>query len=122
MTPTVLPAAAGRPFPTRERCEIRELLNDPADPAASLAEARVAPGAVTELHALPVDERYIVLRGEGRIELGGRWSHIRAGDAALIPAGTPQRIENTGAEELLFLCLCTPRFTPEAYRPLEESP
>ncbi len=122
MTPTLLPSAAGDPFPTRERCEIRELLNAPVDPAASLAEARVAPGATTELHVLPVDERYIVLRGEGRIELGGRWSRIRAGDAALIPAGTPQRIENVGAEDLVFLCLCTPRFTPEAYRPLEESP
>jgi len=121
-SPLVLPGAAGAPFATRERCTIRELLNDPADPASSLAEATVAPGAVTERHALDVDERYVILRGTGRLELDGEGRDLRPGDAALIPAGCAQRIANTGAEDLVFLCLCTPRFTPAGYTPLEESP
>ena len=114
--------AASAPFETRERCVITELLNDPRDPAASLAEARVPPGVTTELHALDVDERYVLTAGQGRLELDGVAHDLRAGDAALIPAGTAQRIANTGAEALVFLCLCTPRFRPEGYRPLEDEP
>jgi mannose-6-phosphate isomerase-like protein (cupin superfamily) len=37
----------------------------------------------------------------------------------LIPAACPQRITNTGAGDLVFLAICTPRFTYEAYEELE---
>jgi hypothetical protein len=37
----------------------------------------------------------------------------------LIPPDAPQRIANTGAGDLEFHCLCTPRFRPEAYVDLE---
>ena len=59
---------------------------------------------------------------EGSGELDGESHDLRPGDAALIPAGAAQRIENTGPGDLVFLCLCTPRFVPEGYRPLEETP
>jgi mannose-6-phosphate isomerase-like protein (cupin superfamily) len=121
MIPAVRPSAVSEPFQTRERCAIRELLNDPSDPAASLAEATVPSGVITERHALSVSERYVITSGEGRVELDGDWTPVKAGDAVLIPAGTPQRIENTGGAPLVFLCLCTPRFTPEAYESLEET-
>ena len=39
--------------------------------------------------------------------------------AVWIPAGVPQRISNTGEGDLVFHCLCTPRFRQEAYRDLE---
>ncbi len=119
MRPAHLPDAASEPFETRERCVITELLNAPESPAASLAEARVAPGVTTESHSLGVDEVYVITKGEGRMELDGRRFVVRAGDAVTIPAGAVQRIENTGAGDLVFLCLCTPRFTPDTYRPLE---
>jgi len=114
-----LPRAASKPFETRERCVITELLNSAESPAASLAEARVRPGVVTEGHALGVDEAYVITQGEGCMELDGRRFAVQAGDAVTIPAGVAQRIENTGAGDLVFLCLCTPRFTPDTYRPLE---
>jgi mannose-6-phosphate isomerase-like protein (cupin superfamily) len=119
MRPCHIPDAASEPFETRERCVITELLNTPESPAASLAEARVAPGVITESHALGVDEVYVITQGEGRMELEDRRFAVKAGDAVTIPAGAAQRIENTGAEDLVFLCLCTPRFTPDTYRPLE---
>ena len=107
-------------FPTGERCAITELLNDPACPGVSLALARVPPGTTTRLHALRgIEERYVVIRGEGRVEVGGVVAAVRAGDRVLIPAGVPQRIANTGAEDLAFHCVCTPRFVPEAYLDLE---
>lgn len=117
-----LPSAASAPFPTRERCTITELFNSPEGPAASLAEARVAPGVITERHALSVDEVYVITAGTGRMDLAGRRFPVAPGDAVTIPAGVSQRIENTGETDLVFLCLCTPRFTPDAYHPLDGEP
>ena len=119
MKTAVLKSAARPPDETGERCSIRELLNDPASLGASLAETRVDPGVITQLHALDVDERYVITSGCGRVELDGAWTEVAAGDAVLIPAGCAQRIENPGPETLDFFCLCTPRFTAAAYRSLE---
>lgn len=106
---------------TRERCFIREYLNDPAVPEVSVARARVEPGVTTELHELAVDEWYIILSGTGRVSVGGAAAvSVAADDVVHIPAGTPQQIENTGCDDLLFHCVCRPRFTKAAYIPLED--
>jgi mannose-6-phosphate isomerase-like protein (cupin superfamily) len=108
-------------FWTEERCFITELMNAGASPEVSLAVARVERGVTTQLHRLVgVTERYIVRKGEGEIEIDGMRRQLRAGDQAVIPAGTAQRIENTGAGDLEFYCLCTPRFMPACYVSLEK--
>ena len=105
---------------TRERLYITERLNDPAVPQVSLADARVEPGVTTELHALSVNEYYNISAGKGLMEVGGGEPFpVAAGDTVAIPAGTSQRISNTGNTDLCFQCICLPRFTPGAYRPLE---
>lgn len=115
-----IPASGGGEFATRERCFITEVLNDPQVPQVSLARCRVEPGVTTELHSLSVDEVYVVTAGRGMMEIGaGRPFEVAPGDAVNIPAGVPQRIRNPGPGDLCFDCLCTPRFTPEAYRGLE---
>ena len=115
-----VPADAKGEFWTDERCYITELHNTPASPEASLALARVEPGVVTQLHRLDgVSERYIVRRGEGILEVDGVRQLLRAGDQAVIPAGAAQRVDNTGAGDLEFYCLCVPRFLPECYVGLE---
>lgn len=107
-------------FYTQERCYISELLNDAQEPALSVARARVEPGVQTQLHRLLVDERYIIEQGEGVLELGeAQTILVAAGDSALIPAGCAQRIKNTGECDLLFLCVCSPRFLSEHYDDLE---
>ncbi len=107
-------------FATRERCFITELINDPQVPDVSLALCRVEPGVTTELHALSVREWYTIDRGEGRMHVGGREPVIVGpGDVVHIPAGAAQQITNTGSEDLLFKCICVPRFTPDSYTPLE---
>jgi mannose-6-phosphate isomerase-like protein (cupin superfamily) len=116
MPPWFVPGPFPAEFPTDERCFITELLNLPESPEASLALARVAPGVSTRLHAVRgTVERYIVLSGEGVVEVGGVAARVGPGDRVLIPAGVPQRITNIGARDLEFHCLCTPRFRPEAY-------
>lgn len=45
---------------------------------------------------------------------------VRAGDSVRIPAGVPQRITNAGDDDLVFLCLCLPRFELSGYRDLDD--
>ena len=104
-----------------ENCHIVELDNHAGDPGCSIARARVAPGATTRRHSLVgTIERYVILEGEGRVEIGDA-APLRVGplDVAIIPAGVSQRITNVGTVDLVFLCVCTPRFMPENYRALE---
>ena len=108
------------PFYTEERCHITELLNTSQCNEVSLAECRVAPGVTTQLHSLSVAERYVIQQGRGVMEL--RMSApfaIEVGDCVLIPAECPQRVVNTGTEDLVFLCVCTPRFEEQDYAVLE---
>lgn len=104
---------------TGERCFITELLNRPEVPDVSLARARVEPGTTTQLHALAVREIYVITAGTGLMEGGdGRRFAVGPGDCVDIPAGTAQRITNTGAGDLVFLCLCRPRFEAAGYTAL----
>lgn len=106
-------------FFTDERCHILELSGGADDPALSIARARVEPGVTTQLHVLDIAERYVVVSGRGEMEVGGDVAPVGPGDVVLIPAGTPQRIANTGEADLVFYCLCTPAWTPDTYRALE---
>lgn len=104
-----------------EACHILESWNDTDDPQASIARARVAPGAATRWHALTgVTERYLIISGSGRVEVGEQPpARVRAGDVVVIPPGVRQRIGNDGPEDLIFYAICTPRFTPACYAALE---
>ena len=105
---------------TGERCWITELLNDASVPEVSLARCRVEPGVTTELHRLGVREWYVVEAGSGLVEVGEEKPRpVRRGDVVAIPAGRAQRITNTGTGDLVFQCVCLPRFTPECYESLE---
>ncbi|MGD9915780.1 MAG: cupin domain-containing protein [Rhizobiaceae bacterium] len=107
-------------FWTDERCFITELHNSDVSPESSLAIARVEAGVTTQLHRLDgVCERYIVRKGEGMLEVDGKKQMLVVGDQYVIRAGAAQRIENTGAGDLEFYCLCTPRFFPASYVNLE---
>ena len=104
-------------FGTAENCHIVELSNSVADETCSIARARVAPGVTTELHSLRgTVERYVILAGEGLVEIADDPPTVmRRLDVAIVPAGATQRITNTGECDLVFLCVCTPRFRPDNY-------
>lgn len=106
---------------TSERCFIREIVNTADIQDFSLAETRVEPGMTTQLHKLSVKEWYIILAGEGQMEIDAKPAHpVVPGDIVSIPAETSQRIYNSGEVDLLFQCVCLPRFTPECYVSLEK--
>ncbi|MDP2619115.1 MAG: cupin domain-containing protein [Hyphomicrobiales bacterium] len=108
-------------FYTDERCYIVEIHNRNDDEACSIARARVAPGVTTQLHALrAIDERYVIIDGKGSVEIdGGSPTPVRPLDVVAIVAGRSQRITNTGDTDLLFLCICTPRFDTSRYVNME---
>ncbi|MES1930125.1 cupin [Salinisphaera dokdonensis CL-ES53] len=121
MQPEVMYQAAYSEFDTDERCAILEVSNHPGDPAVSIARARVAPGVTTAWHRLRnTVERYLIASGTGTVEIGDMApAQVAPGDVALIPADTPQRIHNTGTQDLIFHAICSPRFRPDCYESLE---
>ena len=104
-----------------EGCFITEWWNTSADETVSVARARVEPGVTTRWHRLRgVTERYVILEGRGRVEVGDLPPEdVGPGAVVLIPPGVRQRITNTGEADLLFLAVCTPRFTRAVYQDLE---
>jgi mannose-6-phosphate isomerase-like protein (cupin superfamily) len=117
MLPEICHANASKEFPTQENCFILEVSNDAGDPDVSIARARVRPGVATTSHRLNgIVERYIIVRGQGRVEVGTLPPTIVSeGDVVRIPPDVTQRITNIGDEDLVFFCICTPRFDQNAY-------
>lgn len=121
MQPTIKHAVSVAEFFTEELCYITELSNSNSDEMVSIARARVEPGVTTRWHRLlETVERYVVIAGEGRVELGGLLAQqVKPGDVVLIPAMCPQRISNTGTQDLIFLAICSPRFRQQNYQDVE---
>ena len=122
MQPRIIPFDPGKEFYIDEGCFVVELTTPDADTALSIARCRVEPGKTTQWHRLSgTIERYVIEHGEGRVEVGDLPAAIvRPGDVVVIPAACRQRITNTGAVDLVFLALCTPRFSPAIYEALPE--
>ena len=99
---------------TPERCYISENLSSEK---VSIARARVKPDVTTVAHRLKgTDEIYIITEGRGRVYVGNLDpAEVTVGDVVAIPAGTSQRITNVGKKDLVFYCICTPRFNAEFY-------
>lgn len=113
-------AKPGAEFWTDERCYITELLNSPLHPEVSIARTRVEPGVTTQLHSLSVSEWYLIESGEGLMSIaGGAPAKVTEGAVVAIPKHTSQQIENCGVIDLVFLCVCAPRFLQDCYTSLE---
>jgi mannose-6-phosphate isomerase-like protein (cupin superfamily) len=96
---------------------LRELLNPHRDDVNinySLALARVKQGEVTRLHKLKGSEVYYILAGKGEMQIDAEKSDIKAGQVVYIPPGAVQAVKNTGAEELMFICIVNPAWQPES--------
>jgi len=80
-----------------EGCYITELSNSEQDSQLSIAKARVKPGITTKLHKLSgTIERYVVLEGEGLVEIEGlEPQKLAIYDVAVIPSDCSQKITNT---------------------------
>jgi mannose-6-phosphate isomerase-like protein (cupin superfamily) len=96
-------------FVTKDGSTIRELHHTDVQ---SLAEATLEVEQATERHYHRASEEiYFVLKGQGKLEVDGETTHVRPGDAVLIPAGAWHQLENNGTSELRILCCCAPAYS-----------
>ena len=116
-----LPLDESAEYFTEEQCHILELSNSTLDSAVSIARARVESGVTTRRHRVAgTVERYVILEGAGVVRIDGLADQaVYPGDVVVIPAGAGQSVANTGDADLVFLCVCTPRFEWDNYESLE---
>ena len=103
-------------FITKDGSEIREILapRNSSLRNQSLAEARVSPGKNTLQHYhIKSEEIYYILQGTARIRVEGEEREVTEGDGIAIMPGQSHRIWNTGVEDLVFLCCCSPSYGDE---------
>jgi len=102
-----------------DRSVLCELLHPDKVPGAenlacSIAHAIVPAGETTLPHLLKKStELYYILEGTGLMSIDGGTAPVRPGQIVLIPPGSVQHIENTGAGDLVFLCIVSPRWQPD---------
>ena len=104
------------PFTTKDGSTIRVLLDAASGGAAnqSLAEAWLEPGQATERHYhARTEEIYVVLDGDGEMEVDGDRRRVGPGDAILIPPGAWHQVRAEGAAPLRFLCCCAPPYSDD---------
>ena len=88
--------------------------NDGVDVQYSLAHAIVEVGKSSEPHILhQSSELYVILEGESILHVGEEAEILRGGDAALVPAGALQWIENIGNVNLKFYVIVSPPWRAE---------
>jgi mannose-6-phosphate isomerase-like protein (cupin superfamily) len=112
-------------FSAGDNCTLREILHpDKADLALrySLAQAVVAPGQTTWLHALRTSEVYYILSGEGIMHIDGERAPVRPGETVYIPPKAKQQITNNGSADLVFLCIVDPAWRIEDEEVVENNP
>jgi mannose-6-phosphate isomerase-like protein (cupin superfamily) len=103
-------------FTTKDGSTIREILayRNSCVALQSLAEATLPLGARTEAHFHPVTEEiYYILRGTGLMAIESERRSVGPRDGIAIPPGVKHQIENTGSEDLVFLCCCAPAYQHE---------
>jgi mannose-6-phosphate isomerase-like protein (cupin superfamily) len=102
---------------TSEGCFILELVNHANHENTSIARARVPQGAKTRVHyLLHTKEYYHILQGSGLMYIQDKDPYeVNIGDTVFISENEHQSIENIGQEDLIFLCICHPRFKEENY-------
>ncbi len=99
-----------------DRTRLRELLHPARDAAEirySLAVAWLAPGKRSQAHRLKTAEVYCLVRGSGVMHIGAEAEEVTTGDAVYIPPGSVQWLENTGRDEIEFVCIVDPAWRPE---------
>ena len=117
----IIRRAEREPFTTKDGSIVTELVH-PAFSAVtgqSVAEAVVPAGGETIAHRhRRSEEIYVFTAGDGSMALGESTFAVAAGDAVVIPPGTPHKLV-AGDEQLVLLCICAPAYSHEDTELLE---
>lgn len=103
-------------FEASDGCRLAEVIhpaNDGTSPEVSLSRAWLPPGGATKPHRLDFLEIYYVLQGRGLMHQDGESQEVGPESCVYLPSGARQWLENTGHEDLVFLCVCHPAWRAE---------
>ena len=85
----------------------------------SLSHSSIEPGKKAKLHKMKTSEIYYILEGQGILQIDGDTFKVSKDQAIYIPPHSKQCIENTGNDELRFLCIVDPAWKHEDEMVLE---
>jgi len=85
----------------------------------SISHSELKPGKKSKLHKLKTSEVYYILQGEGTLQIDDEIFQVLKDQAIYIPPHSKQCIENTGKDELKFLCIVDPAWKLEDEMVLE---
>lgn len=109
-------------FTAGDRSRLREILNPEKQDIlthCSIAWAMVCPGERTRAHRLTCTEVYFIIQGRGTMYINNEEKVVGKHDTIYIPPHAVQSIENTGPENLEFLCIVDPAWHPAVEEILE---
>jgi mannose-6-phosphate isomerase-like protein (cupin superfamily) len=85
----------------------------------SISHSLIEPGKKSTLHKMKTAEVYYILEGEGVLHLEDDVINVSKDQAIYIPPNSKQYIENTGKNDLKFLCIVDPAWRKEDEEILE---
>jgi mannose-6-phosphate isomerase-like protein (cupin superfamily) len=85
----------------------------------SISHSSVKPGQKSTLHKMKTSEVYYILEGDGVLHIDDDELNISKDQAIYIPPNSKQYIENTGKNDLKFLCIVDPAWRKEDEEILE---
>jgi mannose-6-phosphate isomerase-like protein (cupin superfamily) len=68
------------------------------------------PGAAQALHRHDFEQVYIVVAGQGRMQIGGEGRDVAAGDFVHVPPDAPHGVTTTGDQVLSYISASTPAY------------
>ena len=74
----------------------------------SIAQFTLESGKKSKLHKISSSEIYYILEGSGNITINEDIHQIKKDDSVYVPPNSKQFIENSGSEDLKFLCIVEP--------------
>jgi mannose-6-phosphate isomerase-like protein (cupin superfamily) len=104
------------PVETPDGTRVRELVGNFAGGLSthSVAQITLPAGKASARHYHPTaEESYIIVAGVAAVEVGDETHEARIGELIAIPPPKPHRIINRGEQDVIFLAICTPPWTPD---------
>lgn len=103
-------------FITKDGSIIKELIHPHThgNTNLSVAEATIKVcGATFRHYHTHSEEVYHVRQGKGQVIVGSETIEVKVGDSVCIPAGVHHHAVNTGDNDFIFYCICSPPYTHE---------
>ncbi len=79
----------------------------------SIAQFTLEPGGKSKLHKLSSSEIYYILEGNAILNVDQDKHQLGKDDSVYVAPNSKQSIENTGSENLRFLCIVEPAWKAE---------